>query len=65
MQGQQVLLVWVGCPDRNGPLLGHTAILTWSGMHLLSFQAISLETYEIGCRLWMEEPLSLTLVIRK
>ena len=65
MQGQQVLLVWVGCPDRNGPLLGHTAILTWSGMHLLRFQAISLEVYEIRGRLWVEESLSLTLVIQK
>jgi len=48
MQGQQALLVWVGHPDRNCPLLGSTAILTWSGMHLLSFHAISLEAYEMG-----------------
>ena len=65
MQGQQALLVWVGRPERNCPLLGSTAILTWSGMHLLSFHAISLEAYEIGGRIWMEESLSLTLVIQK
>lgn len=37
-------------------------MLLGGGMNLLGFLAISLEAYEIGDRVWMEESLSLALV---